>query len=48
VAIDRPAPEQPGIFEDIPLGGAVVALLMAAVIGAGGGLIYAGIMGYRS
>lgn len=47
VAADPPEPEEPGLFTGIPIGGLVVALLMASIIGAGGGLIYAGIMGYR-
>ena len=47
IAAARRPPKEPGIFEDIPRGGLVVGLLMSAVIGAGGGLIYAGIMGYR-
>ncbi|HYI46269.1 MAG TPA: copper resistance CopC family protein [Actinomycetota bacterium] len=47
-AVDVNEPKEPGIFTGIPIGGLLAALLMAAVIGAGGGLIYAGIMGYRS
>lgn len=39
--------EEPGLFEDIPVGGLVLALAMAAAIGGAGGLIYAGIMGYN-
>jgi methionine-rich copper-binding protein CopC len=48
VAADVTEPEEPGLFTGIPIGGLLAALLMAAIIGAGGGLIYAGIMGYRS
>jgi methionine-rich copper-binding protein CopC len=40
-------PEEPGIFEGIPAGGLVLGFTMAALIGAAGGLIYAGIMGYN-
>jgi hypothetical protein len=32
---------------DLPLEGVVIAVLLSLVIGAAGGLIYAGIMGYR-
>ena len=31
----------------IPIGGLVMAFMLASIIGAAGGLIYAGIMGYR-
>lgn len=41
------APKEPGLLSDIPIGGLVIALSMAAAIGAAGGFIYAGIMGYH-
>ena len=34
------------VVEDIPAGGALLALLASILIGAGGGLVYAGIMGW--
>lgn len=52
-AADDPSPgdeagaEEPGLLSDIPIGGLVIALGMAAAIGAAGGFIYAGIMGYH-
>ena len=39
--------EEPGLLSDIPLGGVVVGLVMTILIGAAGGFIYAGIMGYH-
>jgi methionine-rich copper-binding protein CopC len=51
VAQDAPAPEEraepPGIWDGIPMTDFFLALGVAAVIGAGGGRIYAGIMGPR-
>ena len=48
VALDDPAPpEEPGLLSDIPIGGLVIALAMTTAIGAAGGFIYAGIMGYH-
>jgi methionine-rich copper-binding protein CopC len=51
VAQDAPAPEEeaeePGIWDGIPMTDFFVALGVAAIIGAGGGRIYAGIMGPR-
>lgn len=51
VAQEAPAPDQetqdPGIWDGIPMGDYFVALGVAAIIGAGGGRIYAGIMGPR-
>ena len=47
VGADPPEPEEPGLFTGIPIGGAIAGLLLASIIGAAGGLIYAGIMGYR-
>ena len=45
---DEPiAAKEPGLLSDIPVGGAVIALLMTVGIGAAGGFIYAGIMGYH-
>ncbi|HWL64797.1 MAG TPA: copper resistance CopC family protein [Actinomycetota bacterium] len=45
VAVD--GPREPGLLTGIPLGGLLMAYAIAAIIGAAGGLIYAGIMGYR-
>jgi hypothetical protein len=41
----RRAEQRGGLFEDIPVSGALVALGLAALIGAAGGFVYAGIMG---
>lgn len=40
--------EGTSVYDDIPLGPFLVGLLLAALIGAGGGKIYAGIMGPRA
>ena len=40
-------PQEPGLFEGIPVAGLLLALGLAAGIGGAGGLIYAGIMGYN-
>jgi methionine-rich copper-binding protein CopC len=40
-------PSQPGLLTGIPIGGLALALAIAAAIGAAGGFIYAGIMGYH-
>ena len=41
----RQTGEREGLFEDIPIPGLLISLGIAALIGAAGGLIYAGIMG---
>ena len=41
----KPREEKPGIWEGIPIGGFLMAMTVAALIGAAGGRIYAGIMG---
>ena len=41
----KPREEAPGIWEGIPIGGFLMAMTVAALIGAAGGRIYAGIMG---
>lgn len=40
--------DRPSVYEGIPLGPFLAGLLLAALIGAGGGKIYAGIMGPRA
>jgi methionine-rich copper-binding protein CopC len=48
-AVSVPAevsPQTPGLFDDFLWGLYAISLAMAALIGAAGGLIYAGIMGY--
>jgi methionine-rich copper-binding protein CopC len=46
-AANVPLEKAPGILSDMPIGGLILALSMAALVGCAGGKIYAGIMGPR-